>query len=88
MLMHRINSNVQMTTFWMMAHLLERPVLAAAVREEISVAMKASESTESTFGDTLAEVVRRELVPCCPLLNSAFNEVSGVHSTGSTVARL
>ena len=83
--MLRINSNVQMTTFWMMAHLLERPALAAAVREEIFVAMTATESTESAFGDTLAEVVTRDLVSCCPLLNSAFNEVLRVHSTGSTV---
>ena len=83
--MLRINSNVQMTTFWIMAHLLERPALAAAVREEISVAMRATESTETTFGATLAAVMTRDLVVSCPLLNSAFNEVLRVNSTGSTV---
>ena len=68
-----------------MAHLLERPALAVAVREEISVAMRATESTESMARDTLAEVVTRNLVVSCPLLNSAFNEVLRVNSTGSTI---
>ena len=83
--MSRINSNVQMTAFWMMAHLLQRPDVAAAVREEIGPAMKALESSETIDGANLADVAKRDLTESCPLLNSAFNEVLRVSSTGSTV---
>ncbi|TGO78796.1 hypothetical protein BPOR_2044g00010 [Botrytis porri] len=35
-----VNSNVQMTTFWTMAHILARPVLLARIRHEIAPVME------------------------------------------------
>ena len=81
----RINSNVQMTAFWMMAHLLNQPAVAAAVREEIAPAMETTQFLGGMSGATLADVTVNRLVENCPLLNSTFNEVVRVSSTGCTV---
>ena len=81
----RINSNVQMTAFWMMAHLLAQPTFATAVREEIAPVLESIESSEKMDGSALADITKRKLVESCPLLNSAFNEVLRVSSTGSSV---
>ncbi len=68
-----------------MAHILQRPTFAGAVREEISPIMKTAESTEGSAGPILAEATQNHLIESCPLLNSAFYEVLRVCSTGSTV---
>ena len=82
----RINSNVQMTAFWMMAHLLQQPAFVAALRDEMTPMMEAIESSNEGFtGVTLADIAKQDLITSCPLLNSAFNEVLRVSSTGSTV---
>lgn len=81
----RINSNVQMTAFWMMTHILQRPTFTAAVTEEISPIMEATESITGSAGPVLAEATQNHLIESCPLLNSAFHEVLRVCSTGSTV---
>lgn len=83
--MSRINGTVHMTAFWMMAHILQRPTFAAAIREEIAPTMKTIESSEEMVGATLADITKRNLVDSCPLLNSAFNEVLRITSTGSSV---
>ena len=68
-----------------MAHLLNQPAIAAAVREEIAPAMEATQSLGETNRASLAEVTVNKLVESCPLLNSTFNEVVRVSSTGCTV---
>ena len=83
--MYRINSNVQMTAFWMMAHVIQRPAVAAALLEEIAPALRSFEPSEGLAGPTLADISKRYLVESCPLLNSTFNEVLRVCSTGSSV---
>lgn len=74
-----------MTTFWTLAHILKRPVFATAIREEIAPAMETTGCSGPRAGAALADIVKKHLTDSCPLLNSAFNEVLRVTSTGSTV---
>jgi cytochrome P450 len=74
-----------MTAFWMMAHVLQRPVFAAALREEIAPVMQTIKLSDRNVGFTLIDISKRHLVDSCPLLNSAFNEVLRISLTGSTV---
>ncbi|KAL8705274.1 MAG: hypothetical protein Q9201_001605 [Fulgogasparrea decipioides] len=80
-----INSNVQMTTFWMMAHILSRPMLANALRKETAPAMGSVDSCKDISGRFLADMVKDKLLERCPLLNSVFDETLRVSSTGSSV---
>ncbi|KAI4141325.1 MAG: hypothetical protein LQ341_003545 [Variospora aurantia] len=81
-----LNANGPMILFWLIAHLLQRPEVAAAVREEISPAMQAFHFPASGSEEySLAEITKQQLVNGCPLLNSAFNEVVRVTSTGCTI---
>ncbi|KAL8969942.1 MAG: hypothetical protein Q9197_004074 [Variospora fuerteventurae] len=80
-----LNANGPMTLFWLIAHLLQRPELATAVREEISPAMQAFHFPASGSEESLTEITKQQLVDACPLLNSAFNEVVRVTSTGCTI---
>ena len=81
----RINSNVQMTAFWMMAHMLHRLAFAAAIREEIAPAMESISRLDHVPAATIADITKQHLAVSCPLFNSAFHEVLRVSSTGSTV---
>lgn len=74
-----------MTAFWMMAHILQQPAFAAALREEITPAMEATESPDDMTGATIADITTRILAESCPLLNSAFDETLCVSSTGCSV---
>ncbi|KAK8093350.1 cytochrome P450 [Apiospora hydei] len=75
------NSNVQLTTFWCMVHLLEDASLRAAVRAEIAPFMTATADN----GEDFAEPLRLGLCESCPLLNSVFNEILRFYNTGSSV---
>ncbi|KAI1074866.1 cytochrome P450 [Whalleya microplaca] len=81
-----INSNVQMTAFWMMINILLNESLVAAIREEIKplVTVLASKGTSLNQSD-LPENFRSHLIQSCPLLNSLFNEVIRFYSTGCSV---
>lgn len=81
----RINGNVRMTAFWMIAHILQRPAFAETLRKEIASAMEAFESPENRDKVSLADITRRNLVDACPLLNSAFNEILRVCSTACSL---
>ncbi|KAL9017075.1 MAG: hypothetical protein Q9185_005586 [Variospora sp. 1 TL-2023] len=80
-----LNANGPMTLFWLIAHLLQRPELATAVREEIFPAMQAFHFPASGSEESLTEITKQQLVNGCPLLNSAFNKVVRVTSTGCTI---
>ena len=80
-----INANAQMAAFWMLAYLLQRPAFAEEIRAEIAPAMESVRLSDDTDGTALAILAKENLVEACPLLNSAFNEVLRVTSTGSTI---
>ena len=84
----RINSNVQMTTFWMMAHIFSSPALVDALREEVAPAMKSVDTCGSPDSKFLAHTVKDKLLNTCPLLNSVFNEILRVSSTGSSMRQV
>ena len=84
----RVNSNVQMTTFWMMAHILSRPALADALRTEIAPAMESVDACDEISGKFLADMVKDKLLDDCPLLSSVFNETLRISSTGSSVRQV
>ncbi|CAH0038131.1 unnamed protein product [Clonostachys solani] len=77
----RINSNVQMTTFWMMVHIVHDPALMAAIRAEIAPTMTAVDESKEEASETL----RAGLVQGSPLLNSVFNEIIRFYNTGSSM---
>ena len=70
-----------------MVHLLQQPAVVAAIREEIGPVMRTIESSSAMRGGTMAEIIKEILVGSCPLLNSTFNEVLRVSSTGSSVRK-
>ncbi|KAI0539579.1 cytochrome P450 [Xylaria digitata] len=76
-----INSNMQMTSFWMMIHILSDTSLMPAIRYEISPTMMNLTKCE----DDSSESLRAGLVQLCPLLNSLFNEVLRFYNTGSSM---
>ncbi|KAK8135164.1 cytochrome P450 [Apiospora sp. TS-2023a] len=76
------NSNVQMTTFWCMVHLMSDASLMASIRTEIEPFMTAATQNGDKFA---AEPLRLGLSESCPLLNSLFHEVLRFYNTGSSV---
>ena len=58
----KIHSNVQVTAFWMMAHILQRPTFTAAVTEEICPIIEATESITESAGPILAEATQNHLI--------------------------
>ncbi|KAL9594940.1 MAG: hypothetical protein Q9219_006746 [cf. Caloplaca sp. 3 TL-2023] len=80
-----LNANAPIITFWLLAYLLRRPDLVAAVRQEISPAMQAFHLATSKANPTLTDVTKGMLMTTCPLLNSAFNEVARISTTGCSV---
>ncbi|PQE28279.1 cytochrome P450 protein [Rutstroemia sp. NJR-2017a BBW] len=80
--------NVQMTTFWTMAHILARPALLARIRHEIAPVMEKLEPLENASRDAMVNLIKSDLVEACPLLDSAVNEVLRVSSTGSSIRKV
>ncbi|KAI9675453.1 MAG: hypothetical protein M1822_008931 [Bathelium mastoideum] len=89
-IMWGINSNVQMTTFWMMAHIVARPQLLAAIREEITLWMTQLPTDEAQLPAAMANTTRQHLtLPAnCPLFNSTYSEVLRLCSTGAVVRKV
>ncbi|KAL8783453.1 MAG: hypothetical protein Q9195_009382 [Heterodermia aff. obscurata] len=81
-----INVNAHKVAFWMMTHILQQPAFLAAVREEIAPAMEEAHRSSNLYGEILTRIVKEKLAAdSCPLLNSAYNEVLRVSSTGCVV---
>ncbi|KAG6356249.1 hypothetical protein INS49_015636 [Diaporthe citri] len=81
MILWGLNSNVQMTTFWVMVHILQDAALVADVRKEIVPIMEAVSRTKSNY----SEMMRDGLFRSCPVLNSVFNEILRFYNTGSSM---
>ncbi|KAI1821858.1 cytochrome P450 [Xylaria intraflava] len=75
-----INSNVQMTTFWMMVHILSDSSLISALRSEIAPKMVSLAKGKDVSSESL-----RTYLDQCPLLNSLFNEIVRFYNTGSSM---
>ncbi|KAI0513197.1 cytochrome P450 [Xylaria bambusicola] len=74
-----VNSNVQMTSFWSMVHIVSDASLLSAIRNEISPLMSLAERENDL------ESLRLGLMRSCPLLNSLFNEIIRFYNTGSSM---
>ncbi|KAL2009606.1 hypothetical protein VTN00DRAFT_5413 [Thermoascus crustaceus] len=80
-----INSNVQMTAFWMVARLMKKPAVVAEIRNEIAAAMEAIDSSLNMDEATLADLTKQKIINNCSVLNSTFNEILRFCSTGSSI---
>ena len=80
-----INSNVQMTAFWMMVYILQDPYALDNIRAEIASIMETLQAREGLSGPITARLTTQDFITSCPLLNSAFNETLRVASTGSSI---
>ncbi|KAF2837773.1 cytochrome P450 monooxygenase [Patellaria atrata CBS 101060] len=85
MVLWGINANAPMLAFWMLGNLLKQPEVIDDIRKEIAFAMESIDELKDITGPTLAEMSKSQLIDKCPLLNSAFNEMTRVVSTGSTI---
>ncbi|RYP77924.1 hypothetical protein DL769_003297 [Monosporascus sp. CRB-8-3] len=81
-----INSNVQMTAFWMMVNILPHPSLVTAIRDEIKplMAVIASKGFPLAQAD-VPDIFRNHMIDSCPLLSSLFDEIIRFYSTGASV---
>ncbi|KAI1320986.1 cytochrome P450 [Xylariaceae sp. FL0255] len=87
-ILHGVNSNVQMTTFWLMTVLLSDAVLMDRIRSETTPVFEAlqAKSRSGAVSESDRHGIFRDLMmQSCPLLNSVFNEVVRVYSTGASV---
>lgn len=80
-----INSNLYLSTFWLLSYVLSIPGLAAEIRKEVLAELeKQGPLTEGS----LESRITREFVDRCGLLRSCFNETIRVASTGCTVRKV
>lgn len=81
----RINSNLYLSTFWLLTYILSNPQLMAGIREELLAELKRA---GDQHGRSLEDKIDRNLVDRCSLLRSTYNETLRVVSTGSTVRKV
>ncbi|KAI0968462.1 cytochrome P450 [Xylaria arbuscula] len=75
------NSNVQMTAFWMMVHILSDTTLISAIHSEVKPTMMSLDESDGDY----SEYLQASLTQSFPLLNSLFNEVIRFYNTGSSM---
>jgi cytochrome P450 len=81
--MHRINTNAQKSAFWLLAHVLSQPSLAAAICKEVAGAISYPRTDPTTSSETIIDY--QYLLESCPHLNSVFYEILRVTSTSANV---
>ncbi|KAI9166384.1 Cytochrome P450 monooxygenase nodJ [Paramyrothecium foliicola] len=85
-LMWGVNANAQMTNFWIMTEILQRPSLIKAIRTEIAPTMEAlTDSSRTLTEEETVHLLQTGIVDSCPILNSTYNETLRMYSTGSSI---